>query len=76
MGTLNKVYWTGFLTFVTFTITLISMALFLVTTANSEVGVSQSSSSEGIISPQFDRTVSIEREQDYMFEKENPKVWL
>lgn len=76
MDTLYKVYFTGFFTLTTFTITLISMGTFLITTVNPEVEVNKTVSSDSVITPSFDRTVSIEQPANYLFDEEKPKVWL
>ena len=76
MDTLYKVYFTGFFTLTTFSITLISIAMFLTTTVNTAIEVEKSSSSNSVITPSFDRTVSIELPENYLLEEERPKVWL
>ena len=76
MDTLYKVYFTGFFTLTIFTITLISMDMFLVTTVNPQVEVNKGVSSDSVITPSFDRTVSIEQPENYLLDEERPKVWL
>ena len=75
MDTLYKVYFTGFFTLSTLTITLISMAMFLITTINPEVEVKKGLSSN-VVTPSFDKTVSTDLPGNYLLEEERPRVWL
>jgi len=52
------------------------MGTFLITTVNPEVEVNKTVSSDSVITPSFDRTVSIEQPANYLFDEEKPKVWL